>query len=211
MTNEAQFWDKIAAKYAASPIKDEAAYQITLERTASYLQPDQEALELGCGTGNTAVKLAPYLGRLVATDLSQKMLDFGARRAQEAGVTNLELVQAEPMTAPEGPFDVVLAFNLFHLLGDLDANLHATAMRLRPDGLFISKTVCMQDIRSPLKRLLIRGMIPLMRLVGKAPDVVHFMSVADWQARIEAAGFEIIETGSYPVDLPNRFVVARKR
>jgi len=32
----------------------------------------------------------------------------------------------------------------------------------------------------------------MMRWVGKAPDTVHFMTVRDWQKRIEMAGFEIL-------------------
>ncbi|WP_370645719.1 MULTISPECIES: class I SAM-dependent methyltransferase [unclassified Epibacterium] len=211
MTADAQFWNRIAQSYAARPVADAAAYQVTLDRVAQYLHGDQVALELGCGTGSTAVTLAPHVAQIIATDLSQAMIDIGARRALEAGVTNLQLQVAEPLTAPEGPFDVVLAFNLFHLLAAQDDSLHAAAMRLRPGGLFISKTICLKDTRSAFKRILMRGLIPLMQLVGKAPEVVHFMTVADWQARIEAAGFDIIETGNYPADPPNHFVVARKR
>ena len=50
-----------------------------------------------------------------------------------------------------------------------------------------------------------------MQLVGKAPSNVEFTRIADLEAAIQKAGFEIIETGNYPVDVPSRYLVARKR
>ncbi|EEW60708.1 methyltransferase, UbiE/COQ5 family [Ruegeria sp. TrichCH4B] len=210
MSANAMFWDRVAKRYAAQPVSDPAAYEVTLSRTASYLRADQTILELGCGTGSTAVTLAPNVAQMLATDFSAKMIEFGQERARAAGLSNLKFQVCDLETAPVGPFDVVLAFNLFHLLPELDASLQKVAQRLKPGGLFISKTVCMQDAKSGLKRRLIRAVLPMMRWVGKAPDTVHFMTVRDWQRRIEMAGFEILETGSYPADLPSRFVVARK-
>ena len=84
MTSDARFWNKIAAKYAKSPIRDEAAYRYTLERTRSYLKDGDTVAELGCGTGSTAIELAPAVSRMVATDLSSAMLDVGKERAWDA-------------------------------------------------------------------------------------------------------------------------------
>ena len=47
MTTDAQFWDKLARRYAANPIKDMTAYEHTLERAGSYLHAGDKALELG--------------------------------------------------------------------------------------------------------------------------------------------------------------------
>ena len=210
MPADALFWDKIAEKYSRSPISDMAAYDRTLERVTHYLRPDHRVLELGCGTGTTAVKLAPHVADMIATDVSQKMVDIGIGRAREAEVGNLRFAVAQPGTAPEGPFDVVTGFNLFHLLADQDQILEAVRQRLKPGGMFISKTPCLSDTRSAVKRLAIRLALPVMQRLGKAPSVVQFMTVAAWQRQIEAAGFEIVETGSYPDDIPNRFVVARR-
>ena len=53
-----------APKYAKSPIKDVPAYEYTLGRTRSYLKPTDAVLELGCGTGGTALKLADAVAHL---------------------------------------------------------------------------------------------------------------------------------------------------
>jgi len=39
---------------------------------------------------------------------------------------------------------------------------------------------------------------------------VHFVTMPDWDKKITNAGFDIIETGAYPLSPPRRFVVARK-
>ena len=59
LSKETQFWDRIAPRYAKSPVRDQAAYEHTLDRVAHYLRPEHQVLELGCGTGTTAVHLAP--------------------------------------------------------------------------------------------------------------------------------------------------------
>ena len=63
-SRDVRFWDRIARKYAASPIKDIAGYERTIARIAQLLGPTQSVLEIGCGTGTTALKLAPLVARL---------------------------------------------------------------------------------------------------------------------------------------------------
>lgn len=85
MSANAMFWDRVAKRYAAQPVSDPAAYEVTLSRTASYLRADQTILELGCGTGNTAVTLAPNVAQMLATDFSAKMIEFGQERPARRG------------------------------------------------------------------------------------------------------------------------------
>ena len=132
MSANAMFWDRVAKRYAAQPVSDPAAYEVTLSRTASYLRADQTILEFGCGTGSTAVTLAPNVAQMLATDFSAKMIEFGQERARAAGLSNLKFQVCDLETAPVGPFDAVLAFNLFHLLPELDASLQKVAQRLKP-------------------------------------------------------------------------------
>ncbi|MCB4456687.1 class I SAM-dependent methyltransferase [Leisingera sp. McT4-56] len=211
MTADARFWNKIAPKYAKSPIRDMDAYRYTLERTRSYLKADDAVLELGCGTGSTAIELAPGVARIVATDLSEAMLEVGRERTWDAGAANIEFHCCSAGQAPEGPFDAVLAHNLLHLLPDLEQVLNGVAARLRPGGLFISKTPCLGESRGSWKYWLFSAAIPLMRLAGRAPSYVDFMDIRKLEAAVQKTGFEIIETGNYPADTPGRYLVARRR
>ena len=208
MQADAKFWDGIAPKYAKSPIKDVAAYDYTLGRTRSYLKTTDEVLELGCGTGGTALALADAVAHLTATDLSEAMLSVG--RAKVGQTSNVTFQRSDVATAPEGPFDAIMAFNLIHLIRDTDAALGQIHQRLKAGGLFISKTPCNPERAAPLGYRLLRLALPLIQLIGKAP-YVNFMDIADWDARVTAAGFDIIESGNHPAHPPARYLVARKR
>ena len=61
--DDAGFWDRYARKYAAHAIKDMAGYQRTVERTRHYLKKTDRVIEIGCGTGTTALTLAPSVTR----------------------------------------------------------------------------------------------------------------------------------------------------
>lgn len=206
MRGEAAFWDEIAAKYAAQPIKNERAYAETLDRTRAHLSAEARVLEVGCGTGSTAVRLAPEVAHITATDISEAMLEIGRGRAREAGVENVDFEQVGLPDTPlaAAAYDAVLAFNALHLVRDLEAVLASLHTALQPGGLLISKTVCLAE-----QTRLWAVPLTVLRLLGKAP-YVRLLTFADVERAMVDAGFEIVETGLYPAP-HSRFVVARKR
>ena len=72
MTQASKFWDKMAERYAKSPVADEESYQKKLQVTRDYFRPDMEVLEFGCGTGSTAIVHAPYVKHIQAIDVSSE-------------------------------------------------------------------------------------------------------------------------------------------
>ena len=209
MTKDAAFWDKIAPKYAQDPISDMPAYEYTLGRTKSYLKPEDRVLEMGCGTGSTALLLAPHVRQIVGTDISPKMVEIANDKAASGGIRNADFraMSAEDSAKLTDPFDVVLAHNLFHLVQraeDIFADVH----RMLPKGgYFISKTPCLADKAFGFKRHAIRLAIPLMQMIGKAPSV-RFLTHADLESALKFAGFEIVEAGNFPA--VSRYLVARR-
>lgn len=208
MHRDAAFWDQIAEKYARDPIKDMASYEHTLERTRSYLTSHCSVLEVGCGTGSTALELASSTGKIVGTDVSSAMIGIARAKLNAPDAprnVSFEIAPLSAETLPTGSFDAVTAFNILHLVRDLDQALAAIADRVRPGGLFISKTVCLAD--SPF--LLLRPVFGLMKLMGKAPHVL-FLSQKTLQEQIRSHGFHILEAGNFPKKPPRNFVVARR-
>ena len=212
MTDAATFWNKAAPKYAKSPIADQAAYEYTLGRTKSYLTATDKVLELGCGTGSTALLIAPHVGQIEAADISPGMIDIAEGKRQSEGVSNLTFHVAEGVPSG-GPYDAILAFNLLHLLPDMTQTLSEIHAKLAPGGVFISKSVCLRGMGWSLRACLIRAIVlglPIARLLGKAP-YVRMMSVAALESAVAGAGFDIIESGSHPKGPPAaRYIVARK-
>lgn len=211
MTDAATFWDKVATKYAKSPVSDVPAYEYTLERTRSYLSPSAHMLEIGCGTGSTALALADAVKQVTATDFSQEMIALGKEKARIQGISNVDF-QVKSVNDPslsQGTYDVVMAMNLLHLIEDLPGALAQINNALKPGGIFISKTFCRPVLRPTFKFIAIRAVLPVMQFFGKAP-FVSFMRIEFLEAAITAAGFSIVETGNYPANPPSRFIVAKK-
>lgn len=211
MQNAQIFWDNIAPNYAKSPIADMDAYNYTLERTRSYLQATDDVLEIGCGTGSTALLLAPNVRQITASDLSENMIKVGIEKAHNQGISNVAFIKADIQggTIANGSYDAVLAFNLLHLIEDLRGAIKQINLQMKSGGTFISKTVCKPAKGMPFKFRLIKMILPLMQLIGKAP-YVKFMEISELEKIITAGGFKIIETGNYPDNPPNRYIVAQK-
>lgn len=206
---KARFWDRIAAKYAADPIADMAGYEATLRRVQGLLSTDQQVLEIGCGTGTTALRLAPFTRRLLATDVSANMIAIARDKlaAQPLPQLSFDVADADEPLAGLGQVDVVLAFNVLHLVTDLDRALQMAMLALRPGGLLISKTACIAEMNPLIPYLA----LPLMRAVGKAPAVLCFDAAALQQA-ITRQGMEIVSVerhGTRGKDI-RVFIVARK-
>lgn len=200
------FWDRLADKYARQPIADEAAYQTKLSVTRGYFRPDMSLLELGCGTGGTAISHAPFVAHIRALDFSERMLDIARNKARAAGVDNVTFEQADisALSEPADSYDIVLGLSILHLLRDPDAVIGKVHTMLRPGGLFITSTTCLGDTLAAFKYI-----APLGRAVGLLPQL-HVMTRAELLDKFTHAGFTIAHQW-----LPGRgkalFVVAEKR
>lgn len=207
--NDARFWDRAARKYAAGPVADMAGYERTLERTRAYLDGSETVFEFGCGTGTTARRLAPFVARIVATDISGSMIAIARERAAEGNHANAVFEIGTPDAAPwpDASFDVALGFNVLHLVAAREAALGGVHRLLKPGGLFISKTPCLKEMN-----LAVRLAVPVMQFLGKAPYVASF-SAAELERAIVTAGFEIVERGQHASRGRDArpFFVARRR
>jgi ubiquinone/menaquinone biosynthesis C-methylase UbiE len=210
VASDARFWDRTSRKYAASAIADQAGYERTLERTRALLGSGDRVLELGCGTGTTALQLAGDVQDYLATDISAGMIAIANEKHAAAPIPALvfRTATAEALTPDAAPFNAVLGFNYLHLVRDLSGTLRCIHALLAAEGLFISKTPCVGDM-NPLIRL---ALLPAMRAIGKAPYAGVFRA-ADLSQHIHTAGFDIIATESHATKgNDNRpYIVARKR
>ncbi len=104
------------------------------------------ALDLGCGTGAIAVRLARLGLHVTLLDTSLPMLDFAKRAAREAGVT--ERIALKHADAAElanlfhgESFDVILCHNILEYVDDPRAVLRIAARALRGPSSIISVLV----------------------------------------------------------------------
>ena len=104
------------------------------------------ALDLGCGTGAIAVRLARLGLQITLLDASLPMLDFAECAAREAGVAEriaLKHADAAQLTDlfDTGSFDLILCHNILEYVDDPDAVLRGTARTLRNPSSIISVLV----------------------------------------------------------------------
>jgi SAM-dependent methyltransferase len=131
-----QFWDEDAAVYDNSlehhprRPQERAAWSGTLRR----LLPDPPArvLDAGAGTGFLSLLLADQGYQVTAVDLSPGMLEVLRGKAAHFGL-DVETVQADAATPPDGPFDAVVERHLLWTLPDPAAAL-AAWRRVAPTG-----------------------------------------------------------------------------
>jgi 2-polyprenyl-3-methyl-5-hydroxy-6-metoxy-1,4-benzoquinol methylase len=206
VAHSARFWDERADKYSKKPVKDTENYNKTLDCTRRHLSASDEVLEVGCGTGTTALLLAPSVKRITASDISSRMIEIAEEKAAAQKVENVRFDHATLFDEDleKGSFDVVMSFNFLHLLDDIPGAVRRVNELLKPGGLFISKTVCLAE-----KSRLWSVLLAVMRALGFAP-YVKCLKVAELEDIITSTDFEIIETGDYPPSPPSRYIVARK-
>ena len=201
------FWDRLAEKYAAQPVKDVAAFDRKKAITRQHLTPRSTVVEFGCGTGSLALELAAHAGHIHAIDVSGEMIRIAERKKAGQGVTNVTFHTGTlEATRPQLPasVDAVWAYSILHLVDDRKSTLAAAFDLLKPGGVFVSSNVCLGGTWVPY-----RTMITVMRWFGKAPRVQCYdrKTITGEMAR---AGFvDIVEhdVGAHGLVA---FVVARK-
>lgn len=187
MYREAKFWDRHADGYAKRPVPDEAIYQQKLAVTREYLRPDMAVLEIGCGTGSTAIAHAPHVKHIRATDISSKMIAIARRKAEAANVSNVtfEAAAIDELEVPDASLDVVMGHSILHLLDDKEAALARVYRMLKPGGVFVTSTACLGDKMKWFK--VIGAVGHFLRLL----PLVRVFTRKELKDSITNAGFEI--------------------
>lgn len=205
MDNSTKFWDKIAERYSKQPIADEAAYQKKLQVTREYLQPDSSVLEIGCGTGSTAIAHAPYVKNIRAIDFSSKMIEIAVSKAKANNVENITFEQStiDNISLSAETFDVVLGLSILHLLDNWKEVIAQVYKILSPGGVFITSTACLGDTMKFFKFI-----APIGKFLGLMPNVLVF-TTKELEDSLTDAGFEI-DYKWQPAKGKAVFIVAKK-
>lgn len=92
--------------------------EIKIISHAINLQDNYTILEFGTGTGELGIALAGKCKKVIATDISEKMLEYASAKAKERGIKNIDFVHAGFLTYEKPAFEIdaiVTQIALHHL------------------------------------------------------------------------------------------------
>ncbi len=199
-------WDWAAKWYDKRAQKDED-YTRAVERFAKYLKAHDTVLDYACGTGVVTYKIAADVNEVHGIDTSARMIDLAKEMARQREVANVHFAQKTIFDEGLGTesYDVILAFNILHLLEDARAAVHRASELLKPGGLMVSETPCLGEAGVVLRTLL--------PLIGKVLGISYLRTLRISEVRdfFREGGFQLVESEVPEGTIQSCFVVARKR
>jgi len=122
--------------------------QFTTEALLGLVSTDWVVADLGCGTGNAAEFLAPFVKRIIAVDREKAMLD--AARKRLAAFNNIEFRLGELTALPlvDGEIDAAMIYLVLHHVQDPDAAVRDTARTLKEGGVLLIVDMVAHDRES---------------------------------------------------------------
>ncbi len=105
-----------------------------LQALAGLLDPRWVVGDLGCGTGQVAAALAPFVAGVLAVDRSGDMLQVARRRLREWPNVDVRRGDLEALPIGDGELDAATLMLVLHHAPDPAAVLQEAARTLRPGG-----------------------------------------------------------------------------
>ena len=129
-------FDEVAHRYD-TPDKLERSKKI-IEKLVSVLPVDKswKVLDVGIGTGNTAIYLSPYVKEIVGTDLSSGMLEVLDKKIKELGIKNIRYYKKDILEEDfqERDFDLIFNAMTMHHIDDPEKAISRFKEFLKPEG-----------------------------------------------------------------------------
>jgi len=202
----------------------EQAQRAKLDRIASLLNLTgvQDVLEIGCGWGALALRLAPECRRVTGLTLSREQLDHASAQVEAGGLSGRIDLRLQDYRAVDERFDRIVSIEMLEAVGEAYWPAYFERLRacLRPGGRIVLQAITIREDRfAAYKRnpdfiqryIFPGGMLPtpsiLARQAGQAGlaitgcetfGVGYADTLAQWRARFHAAWPQVLALGFAP-------------
>jgi ubiquinone/menaquinone biosynthesis C-methylase UbiE len=178
-------YTKFGHGYVTSPTHAKGS---ELDRLLELAQPQADwiMLDVATGGGHTALRFAPHVARVIATDLTPRMIDVAQRFVLSQGISNVEFRLADAENLPFDPdtFDLVTCRIAAHHFPDPARFVREAARSLKSNGLLlIQDQVVPEDLPTA----------DYVNAFERLRDPSHHRTLAEseWVAIFENAGFRL--------------------
>ena len=195
-----------AAAYATSSVHAKGA---SLGRLVELVKPvrDWQALDIATGAGHTAAAFAPHVARVIASDLTEEMLQEAKKLAAAKGLANMETARADAEALPfaDARFDLVTCRIAAHHFPHV-ARFVAEARRiLKPGGTFaLVDNISPDALSTPgFSEAELRDAASTYNAFEKLRDKSHgrCLGLGEWGGVITAAGLDVRHREILPKDM----------
>jgi ubiquinone/menaquinone biosynthesis C-methylase UbiE len=149
-------------------------------------------LDVGTGTGHTAMAFAPFVERVMALDITEEMLGQARRLGAERGMANITFLLGDAMDLPfpDGHFDIVTCRRAAHHFTDVRGAVEEMVRVMRPGGMLV-----IDDRSVPDDDEADQAMNHLDTLHD--PSHVREYRPSEWREMLERAGLKVEEVETY--------------
>jgi ubiquinone/menaquinone biosynthesis C-methylase UbiE len=139
ISRQRRFWNERAQSWDHGAQNNPGLVKV-VERVIAEAAPTSgmTVVDIGCGSGQLTLRVAPMVERVLGVDISQAMIDLLMKNATTQGITNVEgiAMAMEHLEIPESSVDLVISNYVLHHLRDRDkAAAVVTATKwLKPGG-----------------------------------------------------------------------------
>jgi len=196
IARQQRFWTRNARSWDHGAGNNPGLVKV-VERVIAEAEPaaGQRVVDLGCGSGQLALRIAPGVASVVAVDVSRAMIDLLEQHAADAGIANVDgrAVAIEHLDLEPGSVDVVVSNYALHHLRDPDkaAAVRQAAGWLRPGGRLVVGDMMFGRGTDARDRAIISSKLALM--VRKGP--------AGWWRIAKNAGRFLLRFQERPVSM----------
>ncbi len=210
-----------SAVFAETGMTLEAAQDEKYARVVAALDvaPAQEVLEIGCGWGGMAERLARLGARVKAITVSREQLTYARRRIAAAGLATTAQIEFEDYRDTTGTFDRIVSIEMIEAVGEehWPVYFRTLADRLKAGGLAILQAITINEADYPIYRsrpdfiqryIFPGGMLPTESLMARHAaaagltmepverfGISYARTLALWRERFEAAWPKIVRLG----------------
>jgi len=182
MDNSEKFWDRFAGQKEEIPVD-------TVKKIRTYLEKNQKVLDYGCATGTIGNEIAADVGEVLGIDISSKMILSAQNNSDSRNIKNARFIQSTIYneSLKSESFDVILAFNILHLIDDAPVVVQRLYELLKPGGIIISSTACLNE------KTFLTKFLSLLSKIRLIPSLNVFTST-EFSDFFTNSGFHIVES-----------------